>query len=287
MLIESGIARTVLVYRALNGRSGKRMGQAGLRVGAGGQDQFMLPYGFAGPVALFAASAQRWLHDTGTTEDDLGAVVVESRRHAAANPRALQRAPFSLEDHRASPYVATPLRRADCCLETDGAAAIVVTRADIADAARPGSPRIHAVVRGGGPGASTPDKAPKMTMIFSSHIAGPLYDAAGMAAADIDLALFYDAYSHLVLMQLEDFDLCPRGASGAFVRAGGTGLDGDVPVNPHGGLLSEGYVHGLNNVIEAVRQLRGESANQVESPEVALCTGFGGSHGSAAILVSS
>jgi len=262
MLIDAGVARSVLVYRALNGRSGVRMNTASLRLGTG--EDFTLPYGMAGPVHAFAHVAQRYLYDRGLDEDALADVVIASRRNAAANPRALRRDPLDRAGYTAAPMVASPLRRADCCQETDGACALVLTSASRA----PHAPRVHAVVRGGGPGASDPAGAPDLTRLFSAYVAGPLYDAAGMTPADVDVALLYDAYSFLVPCQESDF-----------------GLAG-VPVNPHGGLLSEGYVHGLNNVAEAVRQLRGDGVNQVAGAEVALVTGFGGSYGSAAILVS-
>ena len=282
MLIDAGIADTVLVFRALNGRSGKRMGQAKLSV----DQQFTVPFGLAGPVPLFAMAAQRWMHDTGADEHDLASLVLQSRSLAAANPRAVLRDPLDMPGYLASPPIATPLRRADCCLETDGAAALVITRTAIAESLRPSSPRIRAVVRGGGPGASAMDAAGDVSMLFSAYLANQVYDAAGMRPSDVDLELLYDAYSPVVLQQLEDFGLAPRGESGAFVRAGETSPSGSVPVNPHGGLLAEGYVHGLNNVVEAVRQFRGEGTNQARQPETALCTGFGGSYGSAAVLVA-
>ncbi len=250
MLVDAGVARTVLVYRALNGRSGTRLGQAALRVGDGAESQFTLPYGMLGPVHLFALAAQRYLHETGA---DLADVVIRSRAYAAANPRALRRTPMTRDDYLASPMVASPLRRADCCQETDGACALVVT------APREGAPRIHAAVRGGS--AVTMDKAPDVTRTFSADVAPMLYAAAGMGPSDVEVALLYDAYSYLVPVQLRDF-----------------GLDAAVPVNPHGGLLSEGYVHGLNNMAEAVRQVRAGAGT-------ALCTGFGGGYGSAAVLV--
>jgi acetyl-CoA acetyltransferase len=272
MLIEAGLARTVLVYRALNGRSGRRMNTLGLRLGEGVEEQFTHPYGLAGPVQQFALAAQRYLHDTGLTERDLCRVVRRSRERAAANPRAMRRA---AEDYWTSPVVASPLRRADCCQETDGACALVLTKAGHA----PEAPRVHAVVRGGGPGASTMATAEDVTTVFSSYVARPLYEAAGMAPSDVDVVMLYDAYSWLVPRQLEDFGFCTReDLSGALD-------DGLTTVNPHGGLLSEGYVHGLNNVAEAVRQLRGDGVNQVREAQVALCAGFGGSYGSAAILV--
>lgn len=285
MLIEARIADVVLVYRALNGRSGARMGQIPGSMGASGDRQFTDPYGLLGPVQTFALSSQRWMAESGASQDDLAAVVLQSRALAAANPRAVMRDGMDREGYDASPFVATPLRRVDCCLETDGAVALVVARAAHAEAARPGSPRIHAVVRGGGPGITLPSRAPSLGAIYSSYVPQRLYAAAGMTAQDIDLAMIYDAYSPIVLQQLEDWGFASRGASGELVRAGETLPLGSIPVNPHGGLLSEGYVHGLNNVAEAVRQLRGEAAvHQVDGPETALCTGFGGSYGSAAVL---
>ncbi|GAA2091555.1 lipid-transfer protein [Actinomadura alba] len=276
MLVDAGLAGTVLVYRALNGRSGRRLNAMGLRLGEGTEEQFTHPYGLAGPVQQFALAGRRYLHDTGLTEEHLFAVVARSRAHAMRNPRALRRDPIGLDEYLASPMVASPLRRVDCCQETDGACALVVTSARRA----PRAPRIHTVVRGGDPGASAMDKAPDVTRIFSHHLAGPLYEAAGMRPADVDLALLYDAYSWLVPRQLEDFGLLARADLGDGLSAA---LD---TVNPHGGLLSEGYVHGLNNVAEAVRQLRGDGTNQAGGASVALCTGFGGGYGSAAVLTA-
>ncbi|MEU5878337.1 acetyl-CoA acetyltransferase [Spirillospora sp. NPDC047279] len=280
MLVDAGIADSVLVYRALNGRSGRRMNTLGLKLGEGTEEQFTHPYGMAGPVHQFALAGQRYLHEAGLGEEHTCAVVAQSRAHAAANPRALRREPVDLDAYLASPMVASPLRRLDCCQETDGACALVVTRADLA----PGAPRVHAVVRGGGPGASTMDKAGDVGRIFSSYVADPLYEAAGMKPGDVDVSLLYDAYSWLVPRQIEDFGLAARGDLGEVLRERRIAFDGGLPVNPHGGLLSEGYVHGLNNVAEAVRQLRGTGTNQVGDAGVALCTGFGGSYGSAAIL---
>ncbi|WP_225929477.1 thiolase C-terminal domain-containing protein [Rhodococcus opacus] len=260
------------------------MGQAALRL-AGGEAQFTRPFGMAGPVNLFALAATRWMHDTGATEDDLGAVVCQSRTLAVSNPRALFREAMTRDDYLASPWISTPLRRPDCCQETDAGAALIVSRTDIADIVRPNSPRIVAVVRGGGAGASSMDKAADVSALFSHFLARKVWDTSGLTPADIDLAMIYDAYSPVVLQQLEDFGFCARGESGDFIRSGSTLPTGTLPVNPHGGLLSEGYVHGLNNVLEAVRQLRGTaSSRQVPSPHVALCTGFGGSYGSAVIL---
>jgi len=281
MLIDAGLAETVLVYRALNGRSGRRMNTLGLKLGEGAEEQFTHPYGMAGPVHQFALAAQRYLHEAGLTWEHLYAVVAQSRAHAVRNPRAIQRRRLELDEYAEGPMVASPLRRQDCCQETDGGCALVVTSAR----RFPQAPRVHAVVRGGGPGCSTMDKAGDVTRIFSHYVADPLYEAAGMKPSDIDVSLLYDAYSWLVPRQLEDFGLVARGDLPVLLRAQEIAWNGRHPVNPHGGLLSEGYVHGLNNVAEAVRQLRGTGTNPPRTaPEVALCTGFGGSYGSAAIL---
>ncbi|GAA3215939.1 hypothetical protein GCM10020216_023370 [Nonomuraea helvata] len=260
MLIHAGLARNIVIYRALNGRSGKRMNT----VSTGPQERFT--YGLAGPIPLFALAATRYLHDTGLTAEHLHAVVAQSRENAGTNPRALRREPLELAAYLAKPYVCTPLRTADCCQETDGACALLVS--DVLD-----GPRVQAVVRGGGPGCSSMDRAPDVTAIFSAYVAPMLWEASGMRPSDVDVALPYDAYSWLVPRQLEDFGLVERGGLGAYLLE-----RRHAWVNPHGGLLSEGYVHGLNNVAQAVRELR-------EGREVALVTGFGGSYGSAALLV--
>jgi acetyl-CoA acetyltransferase len=285
MLIDAGTASTVLVFRALNGRSGKRMGQTGLRLGGGNEGQFLHPYGMAGPVNQFALSSARWMHDVGAGPKDLAAVVLQSRRLAMANPRAVRREGMTPQEYDAEPWIAEPLRRADCCQETDGAAALVITATERADRVKPGSPRVHTVLRGGGDGASRMDKSADLSAIFSRHLADPLWARSGLRPRDIGVALIYDAYSPVVLQQLEDFGFCARGSAGDLFRNGVTLPEGELPVNPHGGLLSEGYVHGFNNVAEAVRQLRGDAvAHQVADAQFALCTGFGGSYGSVAVL---
>ncbi|GAA1072270.1 thiolase C-terminal domain-containing protein [Nocardiopsis composta] len=289
MLVATGQAETVLVYRALNGRSGKRMNRAGLRLGAGVEQQFTVPYGVLGPVNAFAMVARSYLHQAGLDGRDLAAVVGASRAHAAANPRALRRTPLDPAGYLAEPMVSEPLRRADCCQETDGACALVVTGSRRSLAA--GAPRIRAVVRGGRPGHSRPDRTPDPAGVFSASLAPRLYAAAGMRPRDVDVALLYDAYSFLVPRQLADFCLVAPEDMAHVLRSGGisaagAAAAGGVPVNPHGGLLSEGYVHGLNNTAEAVRQLRGDGVNQVPGASVALCTGFGGAYGSAALLVA-
>ena len=213
MLVESRTATHVLVFRALNGRSGKRMGQTGLRLGGGNEGQFLHPYGMAGPVNQFALSSARWMHDVGARPDDLASVVVQSRELARDNPRAVRRAGMTREEYFAEPWIAEPLRRADCCQETDGAAALVISRTELADRIRPGSPRVHTVLRGGGDGASRMDKSPDLSAIFSRHLAEPLWARSGLRPRHVGVALLYDAYSPIVLQQLEDFGFCEPGGA--------------------------------------------------------------------------
>lgn len=190
------------------------MGQVQAENGFPGDRHFTAPYGVLGPVHLYALSSRRWMNDAGITEDDLAAVVLQSRALARDNPRALLRDGLDEEGYRSSPMIASPLRRVDCCLESDGAVVFVVARTELLDAIRPGSPRIHAVVRGGGPGANAPERARSISDLYSSYLRAKLYEAAGIGPSDIDLAHIYDAYSPVVLQQLEDMAGCsPRDTS--------------------------------------------------------------------------
>jgi len=286
MAVEAGLAETIVIYRALNGRSGKRMGQIALGTGDGIEEQFLTPYGFRGPPNLFALVSQLYAAERGLDPGTMAKLAVQQRAKAVINPKALLRTPLIEADYLASPMIASPLRRLDCCLETDGACALVIT--SVARARQlPNRPvLIRAAVRGGGTGAYAMDKAgDHPTRIFSHYVAPALYDAAGMGPCDIDLIQLYDAYTYIMLNQLEDFGFCTGGALKEAIAGGRLRQDGDLPANLNGGLLSEGYVHGLNNIVEAVEQLQGKAgARQRDGATTALCTGFGGSYGSAAVL---
>ena len=279
MAIENGLAARVLVFRALNGRSGVRMGRIST-LALEDAAQFTLPFGLAGPPQRFALTCRLFLKRAGLDEDDLAAVAVRARECAIVNGQAMVRTPMTVDDHHASRMIASPLRLLDCCQETDGACAIIVCAArDVPAQARAAA--IHTVVRGAGPGSGSLDTEEDLGVIFSRFIADELYRSSGMAPANIDLAILYDPYTFVVLAQLADFGFCAEPDSGAFVRAG------ELALNTHGGLLSEGHIHGLNGVVEAVRQLRGTAGDrQHGAPEVALCTGFGGTVGSAAVLTA-
>jgi acetyl-CoA acetyltransferase len=286
MAIEAGLAETIVVYRALNGRSGKRMGRIALGVGDDSEEQFLTPYGFRGPVNLLALVAQAYAAERKLDAATMAELAVQQRAKAVLNLKALLRTPLTVDDYLASPLIASPLRKLDCCLETDGGCALVVTSA--ARARRmPNRPvLIRAAVRGGGAGCYAMDKAgDHPTRIFSHYVAPALYDAAGMGPRDIDLIQLYDAYTYIMLNQLEDFGFCAGDALKEAIAGGRLKQEGDLPTNLNGGLLSEGYVHGLNNIAEAVEQLQGKAGDrQRAGAGTALCTGFGGSYGSAAVL---
>jgi acetyl-CoA acetyltransferase len=288
MAIDAGLADTIVVYRALNGRSGKRMGRIALGTGDGTEEQFLTPYGFRGPPNLFALVAQVYAAERGLDAGTMARLAVQQRAKAVINPKALLRTPLTAADYMNSPFIASPLRKLDCCLETDGACALVITSAARARRLRQRPVLIRAAVRGGGAGCNAMDKAGEHpTRIFSHYVAPAIYDAAGMAPGDIDLIQLYDAYSYIMLNQLEDFGFCAGAELREVVESGRLGRDGDLPMNLNGGLLSEGYVHGLNNVVEAVEQLQGRAGQrQRAGAATALCTGFGGSFGSAAVLAA-
>ncbi len=291
MAVATGQCRHVLVYRALNGRSGRRLGRsmgedAGEAPRVEGAAQFTLPFGLLGPAHSYAMLARRHMVEYGTTTEHLGHVAVNMRANAARNERAIMRDPITLEDHQKSRWIAEPFRLLDCCQETDAACALVMSSADAAGDGPHSPVYVSGYAVGGRSGpALALDKYDDFTTSFAAQIAPKLYARAGIEVGDIGLAALYDAFTYLIIAQLEDFGFCAKGEGGPFVASGAIAPDGAVPVGTNGGLLSEGYVHGLNNVLEAVTQLRGEAGErQVPGVEVALASGWGANVGSALVL---
>ena len=292
--ILSGQATTVLVFRSLNGRSGRRFGQSpveGARVGgAGSYDELFAPYGLLTPGQVFALMAQRHMVEFGTTPKQLGHIALACRARANANPAAqMHDRPLTMDDYLAARMISEPLRLFDFCLETDGACAVVVTAADRA-ADRPNPPvLIRAVAQG-----SLPDPQPgiqfpvlmreSITQLPAKVVAETLYRRAGLGPDDIDVAQIYDCFTITVLLQLEDWGFCKKGEGGQFVASGEIDLGGSVPINTGGGHMSEGYIHGMNHIVEGVRQIRGTSTSQVAGAEVCLVTSTPLPPGSAVIL---
>jgi acetyl-CoA acetyltransferase len=282
--IMSGQARTVVVYRALNGRSGRRFG-AGVpstaqpRVGGRQNwDELFVPYGLVAPGHFFALLANRHMTRYGTSPEQLGSIALAFREYANANPGAqMYEKKMSMADYLASEPIASPLRKFDFCLETDGACAVVVTTTERArDLAQPPAV-IQAVaqtaIRGGQGGMMfTVLLRDEITTMAAARTAELLYRRAGLGPQDIDVAQIYDCFTITALLQFEDYGFCGRGEGGAFAASGALGLSGSLPTNTSGGHLSEGYIHGMNHVVEGVRQIRGTSTSQVRGAETALVT---------------
>jgi acetyl-CoA acetyltransferase len=283
MAIESDAAKNVLVFRSLNSRSGHRFGRIDGDVEIGGDSQYGAPHGYVVPGQWFAMYAQRYLHETGCTVEDLGQVAVTTRAHAVPNPHALLREPMTLDQYLASRWINEPFRLFDCAVETDGAVALLVTDRDRARSlAKPAiAMRGHAFHTGAG---GHTDQWSDMTRLYSVHVAPRLWEATGVGPGDVDLACLYDCFTYTTLATFEDYGFCERGQGGRTFAEGGATYGGGVVVNPHGGLLSEGYIHGLNHHYEAVLQLRGEAGErQVADAELALVTAGTGPYGGALV----
>lgn len=271
MAVASGVAETVVCYRALNARSEFRMGGQGRPPPDQAEFQYQAPYGYLAPAQQFAMAARAHMLRYGTTHEQLGAVAVQQRANARHNQRARMREPITLDDYLASRWVVEPFRLLDCCLETDGAVALVVTSAERArDLAKP-PVRIRGAAWGAG--QTLYSNQNDMTVTAARELAPRLYAMADVSPADIDVAQLYDCFTYSVIVQLEDYGFCAKGEGGAYAASGALAADGELPVNTHGGFLSEGYVHGLNHVCEAVSQLRGDAGSrQVEGARIALST---------------
>jgi len=281
LAVASGVADVVVCYRAFNERSGNRFG-------TGVQDRmpaanaetahfsWYAPVGLLTPAQWVAMGAQRYLHLSGATSEDLGRVAVADRKHAATNPKAwFYEKPITLEDHQNSRWIVEPLHLLDCCQETDGGQALVVTSLDRArDLPRP-TVVIEAAAQGSGANQEM------MTSYYGDDLSGlpemdtvgrQLWETSGLTPADIQTAVIYDHFTPYVLEQLESLGFCGKGEAKDFIANGNIELGGGLPVNTHGGQLGEAYLHGMNGIAEGVRQVRGSSVNQVDNVEHVLVT---------------
>jgi acetyl-CoA acetyltransferase len=277
MGIETGRAKTILCIGASQ-QVGRRYGQALANFGATPENVFHRIAGLSGPGQALALSAKRHMHLYGTRREAFGEIVLASRAAASTRETAIRRKPLTMDEYMASPMLADPLCRLDFCLETDGALAFVVTAAERA-ADLPNRPVYIAAAAQVGTRdwgraffwLNQSDEA--FTTAGAGDVAQRLYEMTGIGPKDIDVALLYDHFSPLVIMQLEDYGFCKRGEGGPFVESGAIRLGGSLPINPHGGHLSEGYVVGMTHIREAVEQLRGTAVNQIKGARTALVTG--------------
>jgi acetyl-CoA acetyltransferase len=293
LAVASGVADVVVAYRAFNERSGRRFG-------AGTQDRpvepttdavgrsWTNPFGLLTPAQQVAMFAQRYLHTYGLTTEAFGRVAVSTREHAATNPKAwFYERPITLEDHQTSRWITEPLRLLDCCQESDGGQALVITSAE-----RAGDlPQVPAVIAAAAQGASRDQftmtsyyRDDLLTLPEMGLVGRQLYAQAGIGPDDVQVGVLYDHFTPFVLVQLEELGFCGPGEADDFVRDGNLGLGGRLPTNTHGGQLGEAYIHGMNGIAEGVRQVRGTAVNQVAGAEHVLVTAGTGVPTSGAIL---
>ena len=279
MAVATGAADVVVCYRAFNERSGRRFG-AGVQdlpnaaTAERAQFSYTSSQGLLTPASWVAMVARRYMHLYGATSEDFGRVAVAMRKHAATNPAAwFYNQPITLEEHQQSRWIVDPLHLFDCCQESDGAQAIIVTTPERARDLKQKPVMIEAVAQGAGKDQWT------MTSFYRDDIAqlpemkivaDELWSSSGLTPADIQTAVLYDHFSPYVLMQLEEFGFCKRGEAKDFIKNGNIELGGDLPLNTHGGQLGEAYIHGMNGIAEGVRQVRGTSVNQIPRVEHVL-----------------
>ena len=287
--IGSGLASTILITHGESGRS--RVGAGGGfggRAGSSLAGQFEMPYGVAGPPSMFTIPVLRYLKTYGLSEEDLARVAVVQREWAAKNPRASFRDPITVDDVLNSPMIAWPFRMLMCCLVTDGGGALILTSAERAK----NFPRRPVYVIGTGESVETPmvSQMEDFTSSRAFRVSGKkAFVEAGIAHADVDHLMIYDAFAHLPLYGLEDLGFCKAGEAAAFIRERNTAPGGKLPLNTNGGGLS--YMHsgmyGMYALQESVRQMRGVAPAQVEGARISVCHGVGGMFAAAGTIIFS
>jgi acetyl-CoA acetyltransferase len=277
--VASGAANTVLIYRAFNERSGRRFGQpltdrAHAPVAMQGRNWYV-PFGLDTPAKTYALWFQRYMHRYGLSNADFGRYTVSARRYAATNPDAwFYNRPITLDDHQNSRWIVEPiLRLLDCCQESDGGVALIVTSLDRAKDLPQTPVRIAGASQGHSFGGDD------MHNYYHDDITGfpecaylgqQLWQATGLGPHDIDVAMIYENFSPVVFIELEAFGFCGPGEAAGFIADGNIDIGGKLPLNTNGGLLGEAYIHGMNLITEAVRQVRGTAVNQVADVEHAM-----------------
>lgn len=271
MAVTTGVATYVAVSRSIV-QGDVRFGED--RLPSMPINPYSEPFGYGPPMMTYAMRARRHFELYGTTIDDLATVAVTQRDYAVNNPNAVFRRPLTVAEHHNSRVVVDPFRLFDCCMESDGAAALIITTPERAKDLNAEPIFVGGVSTKGEYRWSAPDAytEPDEYIASSGHAAAAsdLWRASGVGPEDIDVAGFYDGSSISPILAVEDWGFCPRGEGGSFIRSGAMRRDGALPINTAGGNLSEAFMQGTNHLIECVRQLRGTSHNQVPGAEVAL-----------------
>jgi acetyl-CoA acetyltransferase len=275
--INAGLCNHVLIAAGRNVSAGAR---AGVRIHQMPQfhlvTEFELPLGAIAPAQLYAPMARRHMELFGTTSEQLGEIAVAFRAHALRNDNAIMKKSITLADHQASRMIADPFRLLDCSLESDGGAAFVISAADRASDMKQPRVLVSGIAEGHPDSPSAITQRGDMTKLGLAKAAPRAFGMAGVTPADIQVAEIYDCFTWVVLCQLEDMGFCAKGEGGAFVQAGRLAPGGALPVNTHGGLLSQAHMLGLNHVVELVRQLRHQAdRRQVPGVQLGLATGYG------------
>ena len=293
LAVNAGVADYVVCYRGFNERSGRRFGAgvqgaAPMATAESSHYSWYSPHGLLTPAQWVAMFARRYMHEYGATSEDFGRIAVADRRHAANNPKAwYYERPITLEEHQESRWIVEPLHLLDCCQESDGGQAIVVTTPERAR----DLPNQPVIVRASAQGAA-PDQE-MMTSYYRDSITGlpemgliarQLWNTTGLAPDDVQAAIIYDHFTPLALPQFEEFGFCGRGEAKDFVRDGNIEVGGRLPINTNGGQLGEAYIHGMNGIAEGARLIRGTSTNQPDGVEHVLVTAGTGVPTSALIL---
>jgi acetyl-CoA acetyltransferase len=281
MAIAAGVSEHVLCYRSLSGRLIPQGGGDSTRnpayENAGFRASFLAPFGAFLPVQYYAMQARRHMIDFGTTSEQFGTYAVNANANAQRNPNAIHYGrPITLADHQNSRMIASPYRLYDCTQEADGACAVIVTSAERAKDLR----QPPAYLRGAAEGSGRADQLynqvrhqARFNTAGMEEIAASLYSRAGLGPKDIDVAQIFETFSGQGILAIEDFRFCERGEGGPFVASGAIAWpDGELPINTAGGGLAEAYIHGFNNLVEGVRQIRGTSTSQVDGAETCLVT---------------
>jgi acetyl-CoA acetyltransferase len=279
LAVATGVADVVVCYRAFNERSGHRFGSGAARsepTSEGIAMSWVSSFGLMTPASWVAMFARRYMHEYCATSEDFGRVSVADRKHAATNPKAwFYGKPITLAEHQASRWIVDPLHLLDCCQETDGGQAIVVTTTERAR----DLPHPPAVVAGAAQGSAKGQES--MVSYYRDDLGGlpemglvaqQLWEQSGIGPQDVQTAVIYDHFTPFVLQQLEEFGFCGRGEAKDFIADGAIELGGRLPLNTHGGQLGEAYLHGMNGIAEGVRQVRGSSVNQVPDVDNVLVT---------------